>query len=559
MKFQSLSQRIVLVTCLALVPAVAIVISNVLSLRENRTREVQAQVLKTAELVHLELERIVSGAENVLRVVATSMVVQRHDPEDCSAFADRIVLALPYLATVTITDPDGTVWCHPTFVAKSVFVGDRPYFKEAMTTDDRVIGVFTVERATGRNVLPIALRYQGPDGQTAGVVSAYLDLDWLQKTVEEHDLSPGSSLTIADFDGRIMARNPQPEKFVGTVIPDDFQRLVRAEAPGTEEVLSQDGTKRIIGYVPAADDNDRIYVSTGVAVDAAYAMVARSAASGLYIWIIGAVAAIMLAAYTSRVSIVRPFNRLVTTIDAWRKGDTDARSGMSDAQGEIGQVGISLDAFMDELVKSRAARAKAEEQRSLMAQELGHRVRNLLTMIQVVARQTFSQVDAKEAVATFSARLRSLAEANDLLLNDQWQVAPLRHIIETSIGPFRDKAVEQFVLTGPMLNVTSATTMALGMALHELCTNAAKYGALSTKTGSVLMTWEVSPEDIFSLTWEERGGPPVATPSRSGFGSRVIRQVLEQSISGSVKVDYRETGLICRITAPVTGISTQAA
>lgn len=555
MKLQSLAQRIFLVTFLALLPAIAIVISNVLSLYESRTREVEAQALKNAELVHLEMERIVSGAENVLIVVANSLVVRRHDVADCASFAERVVTALPYLAGLTITDPDGTVWCLPSSISRSVYVGDRPYFQEAMTTSDRVIGVFTEDRATGRNVLPIALRYQGPDGTTAGVVAVYLDLGWLQTTIEEHSIAEGNSLTLADRDGRILARTPLPEKFVGTVIPDSFQRLVRAPSPGSEHVLSQDGTQRIIGYFPATYGRDRIYVSTGIALDTAFAMISRAAFDGLYIWIIGAVAAGLLAATISRNSIVKPFGRLVATIDSWRAGNVDARSGMTAAQGEIGQVGLALDAFMNELAQSRAARVKAEQQRDLMVQELGHRVKNLLTMIQAVARQTFSQVEDKDVVNIFSARIRSLAAANDLLLKGSQHAALLGHVIETSIGPFRDKTSDQFVLSFPKLDLSSSATVALGMALHELCTNAAKYGALATKAGSVLISADVSEDGNFSLIWTERGGPPVVPPSRIGFGTKVIRQVLEQSISGSVEVDYAESGLVCRITAPLASVA----
>jgi two-component sensor histidine kinase len=557
LKLNSLAQRIFLVTALALAPAVAIVIYNAVTLRDSRTAELHTEALRSAELAALELERIISGTDSIMTVMANSPVVARRDREECSAFLERIVTALPFLSSISIIGPDGTVWCMPERPDTALYVGDRPYFIEAVQTEDRVTGVYTIGRLTDRRVLPIARRYTDQDGVLQGVVAGYIDLDWLQAAIEERTYTAGSSLTIADRDGRILARTPSPEEFVGTVIPDPFQRLVNAPAPGTEELVSQDGTRRYIGYYPVAAVPSGIYVSAGVSSDEAFAPLRQLALTGILISVIGMAAAFALAAYTSRVFIVHPFERLIETVDAWRKGEVQARSRMTDDDGEIGRFGSALDSFMDELLAARAARLEAEGERRLLAAELNHRIKNLLTLIQAVARQTFANVSAKDAVTTFTKRLQSMAAANDLLLEDQWQAAPLGKVVETSIAPFRDSKNDAFKVHGPHIPVSSGAALSIGMALHELCTNAAKYGALSVQTGIVTITWTVGAsdgEDLFMLVWAEHGGPVVTQPKRTGFGSMVIKQVLEQKISGQVELEFSAEGLVCRITAPVHGL-----
>lgn len=550
MRAQSLAVRLLLVTTLALVPAVAILVWNVLYLREVRTAEVHAQARKTAEVIYLEMERVLAGAEAVLRVIEAAPVVQSENPEACSAFLRRTMEALPYLASLSIANTDGVAWCLPRGVAQTVSILERRYFQDALNTSSLLVGHYTVDRVTGEAVLPIALRLENYDGTVMGVVSAYSRLAWFQSIIEQRPIGPGDSITMADRDGTILARTPFPERFIGTAIPADFQRLVRAPTSGSEEVISQDGTRRVIGYIPTTTGTANIYISAGAAYDPAFALVTSMTTSGFLIWAVGALGVGLIALHTSRVAIVRPFNRLVATVEAWRRQDTSARSGMQDTDGEIGRLGAALDTFMDELIATRTERQRVEEQRRFLAQELNHRVKNLLTLVQIVARQTFAKLDARQEVQSFSARLRAIADANDLLLKDDAHAAAVHMIVENTIAPFRSGQGDRFSVKGPELMLSSAWTVALQMALHELCTNASKYGALSKSTGTVTITWSAE-KSLFEFVWEERGGPTVRPPTRAGFGSKVIQQALEQSLGGKVELSFQSSGLVCRIAAPL--------
>jgi two-component system, chemotaxis family, CheB/CheR fusion protein len=192
-----------------------------------------------------------------------------------------------------------------------------------------------------------------------------------------------------------------------------------------------------------------------------------------------------------------------------------------------------------------------------MSGELEHRVKNLLTMIQVIARQTFPKETNALALRAFAERLSAIGAANDILRNGQWTSASLRDLVKSATGPFTDADGQRVHLTGPDLPIKGNAAVALSMALHELSTNALKYGAWSNAEGSVALTWGLHPSaegEMFTLTWEEKGGPPVHRPRQTGFGSTMIQRTLAAQLEGKVDLDYRPSGLAFRLDAPAAGL-----
>lgn len=196
-----------------------------------------------------------------------------------------------------------------------------------------------------------------------------------------------------------------------------------------------------------------------------------------------------------------------------------------------------------------------ERQLRLLINELNHRVKNTLATVQSIAGQTLRcSGDIDEARARFEERLVALAHAHDILTKESWEGAVLRDIIETTTAPHRSTGAERFILAGPHVRLPPQYALALAMALHELCTNAAKYGALSVREGKVMIAWEVTESEgarKFRICWQEIGGPPVTPPSRRGFGTRLIEQGLHRDLEGSVKMQFAPEGAICVIEAPL--------
>jgi two-component sensor histidine kinase len=180
--------------------------------------------------------------------------------------------------------------------------------------------------------------------------------------------------------------------------------------------------------------------------------------------------------------------------------------------------------------------------------ELTHRSKNLLSVIQAIMRQTASNSTSVEDFETrFTARLQSLAGSHDLLVRDDWQGASMRELVRSQLGHYIDRADSHIELTGEPLQVGPDAAQHIGMAMHELATNAAKYGALSVPDGKVLISWLVSPAPdgtpMCRLSWEETGGPPVERPSRRGFGRVVIERTVARALNGDVQIDYASAGL----------------
>jgi two-component sensor histidine kinase len=159
-----------------------------------------------------------------------------------------------------------------------------------------------------------------------------------------------------------------------------------------------------------------------------------------------------------------------------------------------------------------------------------------------------------EAREAFEGRLMALSHAHSLLTRENWESAPLTRIAEGAVAPFGDGA--RFRLTGAPIRLNPKAAVSVALALHELCTNAAKYGALSTPSGVVEISWTVpdDPAAPFTLCWREAGGPPVIPPQRRGFGSRLVERGLASELGGRVSLNYPVSGVICEIAAPLAHV-----
>ena len=229
----------------------------------------------------------------------------------------------------------------------------------------------------------------------------------------------------------------------------------------------------------------------------------------------------------------------------------------------VSAVGRSL--FKDEVctrflgvLEDVTERRVLEEQRAFLSAELNHRVKNILSLAQSVADSTLrAATDLPQARAAVGARLQALSRAHDILLAQQWRAAPLAEVAEAvlrALGAGSGPDSGRMELAGPRVELASRPALQLALALHELATNAAKYGALSNDTGRVALTWAVSGEGgqaRLTVSWVERGGPPVTPPVRKGFGSRVIVRATQEAFGGPVELDYPPAGLRWSVSGPL--------
>ena len=234
--------------------------------------------------------------------------------------------------------------------------------------------------------------------------------------------------------------------------------------------------------------------------------------------------------------------------------DDEARVRWVEAQGQAtfeAAVAVRLVGVLRDISKER----EAERHLRLMVNELNHRVKNSLAMVQGVAAQTFRHsTDMETARTAFTERLVALARAHDVLTASRWEGADLAQVVALTAQTHAGDQGERFDVAGPRIALSPKAVLAFSVALHELATNAVKYGALSNAAGRVTIRWRIDGPEAdrrLSFAWVESDGPAIDAPQRRGFGTKLIERGLASELQGHVGIEFPRTGLICRIDAPL--------
>jgi PAS domain S-box-containing protein len=216
----------------------------------------------------------------------------------------------------------------------------------------------------------------------------------------------------------------------------------------------------------------------------------------------------------------------------------------TDGSGRIVRVsGVTIDI---------TERKEAEERQAMLAREVDHRAKNALALVQSIIRLTRGD-DMTRYVEAVEGRISSLSRAHSLLAHSRWQGAALRGLVEDELAPYRSDP-KQVVRGGPNVVLKPAAAQSLGLALHELATNAAKYGALSSRSGHVDVLWSLQGGNL-AIEWVETGGPLVKAPTSRGFGTQIIVVGIEKQLGGQVKFDWDSSGLRCTVSIPKENVS----
>ncbi|MBW7972543.1 sensor histidine kinase [Bradyrhizobium sp. BR 10289] len=315
-----------------------------------------------------------------------------------------------------------------------------------------------------------------------------------QELIEKQRPDPQWTVSLLDAKGTVIARVPNPgETFGKRASPSLYEEMFRAPE-ATLSTVSLDG----------------------IALASAYT---RSQLTG---WTV--------AAGVPESSLIAPL---------WRN---IAITGL------IG--GILLLIGLTFAVRMATTIARGEMLHDLLIEELNHRVKNTLALMQAIAVQTFRSASRDERTK-FEGRLGALAEAHNLLSQEKWAGSELKDVVARVLQPFLLNAPERIRMDGPAVPLSPRLAVVLSMIVHEIATNAAKYGALSNETGRVTLEWEViadTPKPRLRLIWTEIGGPPVTEPVRRGFGSRLIERSARDQLGGEATVDFLPRGVVCTVT-----------
>ena len=226
----------------------------------------------------------------------------------------------------------------------------------------------------------------------------------------------------------------------------------------------------------------------------------------------------------------------------------------------VSEVLLSDRRLFTGIIRDITGRKQVERHRALLVAELSHRVKNTLATVISIARQTFAREQPfSEALASFDGRVRALAHTHNRLAESNWSEVALAAVIGDEVSPYRNAEDSNIRMQGPEIMLSPRCAISLGMAVHELATNAAKHGALSQHGGTVEIAWDFLGQaaNQLRIRWIERDGPQVGTPARSGFGRLLLERGLAHELRGKVQLDFARQGLKCTIVFPLDGNSSQ--
>lgn len=453
------------------------------------------RVLQFTRGLKLVLEREMQGIVSGLTVLASSPALQQGDFNEFRTIANAFLAGFPGHPSIVIADASGQI------VFDSKTPPGSPLPQRTLRADrDRVFRTgqpafspMFVGSVSKRPIVTVTVPVFR-DNKVVYDLSFDPPQEVFQHIIEQQQMTDDWTISIFDQNGVNFARVPNPEQTVGKRASPTLFAVMFSAPEGEARTVSLEGVPLLTAFV-------------------------RSELSG---W----VAASGIAENT----LTAPLKRSV---------------GFAAALGVV-MLAIGL-AFA---VRMATQIARAETLHSLLIDELNHRVKNTLATVQSLASQTFRNSTDTEARSKFSARLGALGRTHDTLSAQKWDGANIDEVIDATLAPFQTANVDRIRSSGPSMRLSPRAVVVLSMAIHELATNAVKYGALSTPAGRIRIDWHKNDQGgktTVSLCWQESGGPPVTPPERTGFGSTLIEQGFAAQLNGKAELDFASDGVKCTL------------
>ncbi|WP_368415602.1 HWE histidine kinase domain-containing protein [Falsiroseomonas sp.] len=412
----------------------------------------------------------------------------------------------------------------------------------ALRRDGRLLSPLVEDADSGGHAVLLA------EGVASGLLVLALPASALQALLANAPGRPFDGTrfpSLVDRKGRIVARWRDHARFIGQTTRGRETTAIGPQLEGVWRGTTLDGVPMLVGYARSA--------TTGLSVGVSISEEALAEPAWRSALLLGGLAAMLLAlaggaGLLAARRIAGPVASLGAAATALAEGRPPPRLTTPVAE---------VNAVAEAMAEAAERRRLVENQRDLLVRELHHRVKNLLTAAQSLATLSArSARDPQDFARQFGERLRSLARTHTLLLEEPEGALSLRALLTQLLAPYRIEA-DRIAMTGPDVQLPTEAAVPLGMVLHELATNALKYGALSVAKGRVCIDWQLLPRDaapLLVLDWTEQDGPPIAAPpAREGFGSQLLRRALSALPDGKTEIAWRSEGLAVRLTLGLRG------
>jgi len=487
----SLPVRLALLVAGTTLPLILFAAGVVLHNYEKDRRDATQRVMETVRSIRFTLDAEIRRMTGGLQVLALTGALRAGDFRNFENIASSFLDQYGREGLIAVADHDGQLLFSSLTPGTAALPArnNRQVVEKVFATRQPQYSNLFVGAVQKRNVVTVDVPVLR-NGEVIYDVSFSPPLATFQNIIETQRPSEDWTITILDRDGTVFARIPNPQGTFGSRISSAlFARLFQSDE-GTLPTVSLDGLPLITAF-------------------------SRSPLTG---WTV--------AAGISQSSLVAPL---------WRDLATAAVIGAA-----LLLIGLAF------AVRMATTIARGETLHDLLIEELNHRVKNTLAILQAIATQTFRGATRAER-EKFEGRLGALAEAHNLLSSEKWQGSELQDVLNRVLHPYLLNNPERIRTFGPRVPLSPRAAVVLSMILHEMATNAAKYGALSNDTGKVVLDWEVDSDDagpLLRLIWTETGGPRVVAPLQRGFGSRLIERSARDQLGGEATVDFLPTGVV---------------
>jgi two-component sensor histidine kinase len=507
-----------------------------------------ARTQATSRVLSNLLDQELSSAIAALNTLAATRALR---DGDLASFYEEAVAAArqhPEGFAIGLADSEGHTLLHTTRPFGAAFGprSDLAYIRQVVDSGKPMISDVVVSSITRQPVVAAYIPVPRPGGPPY-VLGARLTVDNLLAVLRQPHLPEGALAAAMDGSGTIVARTLRNAEVAGKKANPAFIAGVSRGLDGHLELTSREGVPILSVWArsPLTGWTASISLPRAQLTGPVVRDMLTLATGGLVALVLGLLGAALLAR-----RIEGPLARLAADAAAL---DGGAMAGWSPAGiVEVDGAGAALAGAAQRLRRRDAERDAFEARQRLLLAELDHRVKNTLAGIQAIARQSLPAGAPKES---FIGRVQALAGAHGILAQAQWHGASMARLVSAAVGPYCDEP-DRLAMAGPDLVLSPKAAQAMTLVLHELATNAAKYGALSTSEGRLEIAWQVAGDGKrrLRLGWRESGGPPVEPPGRAGFGTRLITQTVAHDLDGKAELHYRPEGLRCDIDLPLAGI-----
>jgi PAS domain S-box-containing protein len=409
----SLLRRLILLVLLAIGPILAVEITNQIALRNDREAAIHDEAQRLAALVDDEHVRLIDGIRQLLSTWAESSALRARDLARCQNTAERLRTSYPAYLGITATDPAGVIRCATMPLALGVATGDRLHVRRARETGGFAVGEFIVRRDTQKPALSFALPYRDQAGVPAGVVTALLDLGWLEAYLARKPLPAGAAITLADRHGIVLARVPEIPGAVGKRLPERYLPLLDRAERGSIELVGLDGAVRVQGYVPLAVGTSGLFIMAGLDRAAALAPITRALLQSLGVLGVTALLTVSTVCWGAHRYLRAPARALVAATERWRAGDYAVRANLRDGGAELVALGRAFDAMADSLQVHEREHEEAHAAARKVAEVFG------------CMTDSVFEVDRDWCITFMNERARSeIAQGQDQVGRTLWEVYP---------------------------------------------------------------------------------------------------------------------------------------